>query len=162
MRDIVSKRPHQMPSALTPEDDRAFRKELARLGVPVGAEVEPPPPEPLKPFVFTRRPRQWPWFALQIATFFGVWIGITVYFDFDHKKGEAGMLLGAAAAFGVTCLIGSLQCLLAMRRMVITNPSHSEEPGSQERELLSPSRPTSDGTQQIPGSGVGQDRRELP
>lgn len=107
MRDIVPISGSQ--SALTPAEQTArnvseLEREFAQR-FPQLAPIAAPPPEPLPPLEsFDRRPRQWPWYALQVAVAVGV-------FAFSHSAmsgselGHAPAVAGIVAAFVATALV---------------------------------------------------------
>ena len=133
--------------ALPAEVEQAIRTDLAGIGIlsdarPILDEPVSPPP----PATPVARPRQWPWYALQIGTFFSVWILVLLLLPDDKKNDERGILLGAAAAFGLTFLLVVIQNLWTGRgRLVVRrDPAHATEPRGHAPRLIRSGRPGGD------------------
>ncbi len=130
------------PETLLAQRGAASRAGLALSKPTLGAGELPP---------LLSRPRQWPWYAMQVGIFFGVCLFVVWLGDGDRKDNERGFFLGALAAFGITFLIVVIQNLLARRRarrvVLNRNPMHASQPSGQHARLIRSGRPGSDSAQ---------------
>lgn len=108
------------------------------------------------------KPRQWPWYVLQIAVFCGAMALMVPHIEQSHYG--AASLYAIFTAFTVTLAASGLIRLGGWLSRFVPGRSveHQGQPSSQDLSLSSPLRTLRDRTEEATGLRVSQDTREFP